>query len=137
MKVRIKTYEIQPQLLDDKLIACFSHKKNTPLPIISVNGIMATSEHPSIPTAFFPNPDTQNMLFEIRHHIQPITTLSSKIVVYLSKNQKPVLYLFPDGSTRAMVDNPENEMNNCMRRNLQYQIQLRKKMIAKAKQRRR
>ena len=137
MNMRKNVYEISFNFVDDTLVGYFTQDAYTPLPIASVNGIEKKNTSRRIHTVMFPNPLANKMIFEICNRLQPRTKFSSIIVEYCDAHNKPVVYLFSDGSIHNMVENPNAKMNNNMRRDLQYQIQLRKNMIANAKQKRR
>ena len=134
MTVRKKTYVTDLYHLNSKFAEYFEYLKEAVLPLISVNGILVSRDKAHAQKAKpFPNPATSKMLFQFYYKPELRTKFSATIVEYRDKQNKPILYLFPDGSTYSTTINPEKRLNSRQRRDLPYQKQLRINMLKSAR----
>ena len=116
--------------MDGKFAEYFEYLKEVVLPLISINGVILPHGKTMAQMAkSFPNPETNKMLFQFYFKPQMRTKFSATIIEYCDAKNKPVLYLFPDGSVHAAVANPEKRLNSRQRRDLPYQKQLRINML--------
>ena len=137
MKLRKTVYVLDLYNLNSHFVDMFQYQRETPLPLISVNGVACPRDKVSKgqKTKSFPNPATYDVLFKFYFTKTPHTKFSTTIVEYFDSKNKPILYLFPDGSTFATVANPQKQMNSRQRYNLQYEKQLRLNMMVTVKKR--
>lgn len=134
MTVRKKTYVTDLYHLNNKFAEYFEYLKEAVLPLVSVNGILVSRDKAHAQKAKpFPNPATGKMLFQFYYKPELRTKFSATIVEYRDKQNKPILYLFPDGSTYSATINPEKRLNSRQRRDLPYQKQLRINMLKSAR----
>jgi len=105
----------------------FIHMKKTPLPVYSLNGMKLNKKaNGAIPTYEFPNPNTTEMLFEFFYKPTVSKTVSATIIVeYHTRSNKPIAYIFPNGSVYYTGE----YVNSQLRREISYQIKLRKSLI--------
>ena len=130
MTVRKNTYVTDLYNLNSKFAEYFEYLKEAVLPLVSVNGVFVSRGKSHAQKAkTFPNPAASKMLFQFYYHPEMRTKFSATIVEYRDKLNKPILYLFPDGSTYSTTINPEKRLNSRQRRDLPYQKQLRVNML--------
>lgn len=113
---------------------------DTPMPVVILNGREIQQNNSWLSGTKFPNPNTYNMIAEYPQLEPTMGKLSCTIVEYLDKdNGRPVLKLFP--STIYIHNGYEKDymthLNHASRRDLEYQIQLRARLIDKALQNKR
>lgn len=111
----------------------FSMCRSTPLPVITKNGEQTQSASGWMAGTPFPNPGASDMQMEYKF-LEPYMgeKMASTIVEYLDKETgRPVLMLFP--TTCHIFDGYENNymerLNHASRRDLEYQINIRQRMI--------
>jgi len=131
-KLRKKIYKTDLAHLNSHFCDSFAHAKQTALPIYSINGkVLGIGENGAIPTQQFPNPNAYTMLFEYFYTPKKADyILSTTIIEYQNKENKPIVYLFPDGSIYETGIQP---INSHIRHDIKIQIKIRKSLLEKIK----
>ena len=128
------TYVINIEKLHPHFYDFHSSKKEMPLPLLSLNGQPFPFDGFSIPTKLFPNPQTQEMIFDFNERKKFRTRLSLTIVEYTTKRDRPVAFLFPNGDVYYINAKP----NHAIKKDIMYQQNMRNQLIAeKTKEKRR
>lgn len=111
----------------------FSACRNTPLPIITLNGKKQNSGTGWLSSKEFPNPCASDMAqkHQVLSEIMG-PKLSCQIIEYLDKETgKPVVQIYPESMYifDEYVGNYMSRLNHASRQDLQHQISLREKLI--------
>lgn len=133
MKFKKSTYVIDIEKLHPHFYDFHSSKKEMPLPLLSLNGQILPQDGFSIPTKMFPNPQTQEMIYNFNENKSSRTELSLTIVEYCTIQNKPVAYLFPNGSVSYTITRPNANIRKALNRDLTRQINIRKSLIERIK----
>lgn len=130
-KKKKNTYVITYDVMADATL--FGLCKETPLPVIEINGKKQETRSGFISCLHFPNPCANDMVcsHNILREIMG-DRISATIIEYLDKDTgKPVVQVYPEGW--YVFDNYEKDymshLNHASRRDLKHQLKIRDNMI--------
>ena len=131
-KKKKNTYTIAFSAFYDATL--FSMCKNTPLGVVSLNGQQIQNNSGWISCTEFPNPCATRMAAKQHLLAEALgTKISTQIIEYLDKaTGKPVIQVYPDSFYifDGYEENCMAHLNHASRRDLNKQIELRKKLLS-------
>jgi hypothetical protein len=127
MRLKKRTYVIDIKSFPQVFCDHYTNHTYIPVTILSVNGQKIPRPTSEIPTKLLPSFETIRMLADYYYKPKTHTQYSLTVVEYHTRKQEPIAYLYPNG----MVSYTKRPTNNAIRRDIVYQIALRKNALSK------